>query len=548
MRSSATVLVVGASTTGLTMACQLLRYGIPVRLVDKNTQINPIVRAIGVHARSLEIFDDLGIGEAFHDEGLIINGRNIFVDGNLALHSVWPDVNRPHPHDIAIGQNRTEAHLGDCLHRLGGTVERQVELIDLDQTMAGVRATLRHADGTTETMGTPYLIGCDGAHSAVRQLNRLHFTGNADPRSFMIADVILDGDLPRNAISMAVNKVGFSFYTPIPNGRYQVAAEWPDAPPDDTPPTLEAVQDMLDKRAPWPTKASDPEWLGHFRIDYRVAPSYRHGRSFLVGDAAHVHGPVGGRGMNCGIQDAYNLGFKLALVLRGEAPGALLDTYERERQPVAEANVRWSQSTSGKLMEYQAMPDEARTDFFMAVTTPKEPDVVIRQALEAAELAIAYPRSFITKEDVEDRQRRNLFLSGPAPGTSAIRALNIVVDGDPMTFAAYLAGIKFTVLGFAGINGSAIETAELRSLLKGAADRLDDLAQVAITVTDMDQVGERDTDGISVLLDASGELHKIFGAHEAGLYVIRPDGHVGYRSQPPAMVPLRTYLDRVFCT
>jgi 2-polyprenyl-6-methoxyphenol hydroxylase-like FAD-dependent oxidoreductase len=243
-----------------------------------------------------------------------------------------------------LPQCDTERLLAAHLGSLGVNVEREVELVGFTERGNAVEARLRHTDGREETMRTPWLIGCDGAHSTVRHGTGIEFAGEAQGDDWMLADVCLSGEgaPASDEVSIFLHRDGPLAVFPIPGGRSRVIASIgktdPEHPRPD--PTLADVQAMVDSRSGPDITVSDPAWLATFRINERKVKNYKEGRVFLAGDAAHVHSPAGGQGMNTGMQDAFNLSWKLATVERGEAAPSLLDSYSPERSAVGELVLR----------------------------------------------------------------------------------------------------------------------------------------------------------------------------------------------------------------
>src|SRR5258708_10364846 len=338
MANTSSMLIVGAGTTGLAMACELARHGAPVRIIDKQSDINPHCRACSVHARTLEIFHDFGIVDEILAQGHKVLGMSQYANGERFMHSSGSEIDSPYPYTVNLEQCKTEAALERLLHSYDIEVERETELVAISGRPDGVSAAIRRGDSSAEeVVETPWLIGCDGAHSRVRHLNHLHFPGKEDLHQYCLADVLMESTLARDEIHTFLGDRGLLFFFPLPNRRWLIAADLPtqhDAVKEQ--PSLEDVRAIASERGPTGIRISDPRWLAYFRINYRAARHYRHERIFLAGDAVHIHSPMGGQGMNTGIQDAYNLAWKLALVHRGRWPAALLDSYEKERRPVAE--------------------------------------------------------------------------------------------------------------------------------------------------------------------------------------------------------------------
>lgn len=338
------ILIVGAGPVGLTMAAELIRYGVPVRLIDRSAEPTQTSKALVLWSRTLELIDRMGCTQAFLDAGLTVHGASIRSGTSVLGRARFDGISSPYNFALMIAQRDTERLLHEHLVSLGGTVEREIELTGLAQDADGVRATLRHDDGREETVETPWLIGCDGAHSTVRHGLGLTFEGSAEGGDWILADVRLEGDgkPPSDEIAPFLHDDGPFVVFPIPGDRARIIAAVGRADPTRSrpEPTMADVQQLIDRRAGGGFRAFDPVWLANFRINERKVADYRRGRVFLAGDAAHIHSPAGGQGMNTGMQDAFNLAWKLALVARGEADAKLLDSYSPERSKVGDMVLR----------------------------------------------------------------------------------------------------------------------------------------------------------------------------------------------------------------
>jgi 2-polyprenyl-6-methoxyphenol hydroxylase-like FAD-dependent oxidoreductase len=333
------VLVVGAGPVGLTMAAELARYGVPVRIVEKAAQRTDKSKALVLWSRTLELLDRAGCADTFVAAGHKVDAANIIAGSKTIGHISFAGVESPYPYALMLPQSDTERLLEAHLQGLGVTVERQVELVAFSDTGGAVMATLRHADGREEAVEAAWLVGCDGAHSTVRHTLGLSFLGDTLQSDWFLADIHLQG-LPLPASEMAIywHEDGVLAVFPISPGRYRVIADIGHseaAHPAD--PTLDQVQAVVDRRGPGGMAVFDPIWLAGFRINERKVGDYRSGRAFVAGDAAHVHSPAGGQGMNTGMQDAINLAWKLALVCQGAGDAdKLLNSYSLERSAIGD--------------------------------------------------------------------------------------------------------------------------------------------------------------------------------------------------------------------
>jgi 2-polyprenyl-6-methoxyphenol hydroxylase-like FAD-dependent oxidoreductase len=337
------VLIAGAGPVGLTMAVELARYGLSVRLIDKNTGRTDKSKALVLWARTLELTERMGTDctRRFIEAGLQVEGANI-LSGRAEIARVeMTHIESPYKFVLMIPQSDTERLLEEHLETFGLKAERQVELKQSQSNADGVSCTLLHSDGREETTEASWLIGCDGAHSTVRRQLGLEFHGSTLLSDWILADLHLSGVQGAPAINIFWHAQGVLALFPLHETRYRVIADIGESSGaigegNRPAPTLEEVQRILDLRGPGGIRASDPVWLSSFSINERKVSDYRSGRIFLAGDAAHIHSPAGGQGMNTGMQDACNLAWKLALVARDIcAPEPLLSSYSTERSAIA---------------------------------------------------------------------------------------------------------------------------------------------------------------------------------------------------------------------
>jgi 2-polyprenyl-6-methoxyphenol hydroxylase-like FAD-dependent oxidoreductase len=332
-----TVLIVGAGPVGLTMALELARYQVPVRLVDKMSKRSDTSRAIAIWPRTLELLDRAGASADLVALGNKVTAANIIAGSAPMARIELAHVDTPYPFALMLPQSDTESVLERHLERLGARSELGVELAAFTQDADGVTATLRHADGQVETERFGWLVACDGSHSPVRHSLGLSFEGDTLGTDWALGDFHMSGSpYPLNELFTYWHEEGPLIFFPMAPGRYRIIASLaPSKGAAPVVPAPEAFQAIVDRRGSSDIVLGEPIWTSAFRINERQIPSYRAGRVFLAGDAAHVHSPAGGQGMNTGMQDAINLAWKLAMVCRGlSANPALLDSYDTERRPV----------------------------------------------------------------------------------------------------------------------------------------------------------------------------------------------------------------------
>jgi len=337
------VLIAGAGPVGLTMASELIRYGLSVRIIDKNTQRTDKSKALVLWARTLELIDRMSpnCADRFTQAGLKAEFLNILSGKRTIGHADMKGVDSKYKFVLMIAQSETERLLEEHLATFKIKAERQTELTDFTQNPDGVSCVLKHADGREETTEASWLIGADGAHSTVRHKLNKEFHGSTLLSDWMLADLHLIGVPGPPAINIYWHADGILALFPLQGTRHRIIANvgessGPIGEGHHPPPTLEDIQRVLDARGPGGIKAVDPVWLSNFSINERKVDDYRASRVFVAGDAAHVHSPAGGQGMNTGMQDAFNLTWKLALVSRGLCdPEPLLSSYSIERSHVA---------------------------------------------------------------------------------------------------------------------------------------------------------------------------------------------------------------------
>lgn len=345
MVSNHQILVVGAGPTGLTLACELFRLGVGCRIVDQSPPTGTGSRAIGVSARSLEILDEFGAAEQLVELG-VRSTKAAFYSGRSRLAEVSAAAVRDtrFPFMLTVPQPDTVRVLEQRLRSLGGEVERPVVVRDLAADAGGesVSVVLEHADGTTENASASWVVGADGAHSVVRKRSGIGFEGAAAKDTFIIVDVLADGGPPAGEGHYYFHPDGLSLVAGLPDGSYRLAATTAagtDTGIDAGELTLADVQDLFARRIDTGIRIRqlrDAGWgVATTQVRTRMASTFRAGRCVIAGDAAHLFGPVGGQGMNGGIQDAHNLAWKLALVCLDAAGEELIDTYEAERLPAA---------------------------------------------------------------------------------------------------------------------------------------------------------------------------------------------------------------------
>lgn len=519
--SDAEVLVVGAGPTGLTLAAQLAAYGIRCRIIDQSLDRARESRALAIQPRTLEVLAPLGVT------------REMIASGNkavrLRMHAGRRTVpirlfdigvnDTAHPYLLFLSQAETERILGAHLATRGVQVERGVQLVRLKQAGGLAVASLRHQDGREESVRARYVVGCDGAHSTVRQQAGIAFSGSAYPQTFVLADLEADGIEPGAAHVFLADR-GLLFFFPLGRPRtWRMLAMRPrgSVTPGDAPVTLADVQALTDAYTGIPVRLHDPVWMTNFRLQNRGAAYYRTGRVFLAGDAAHIHSPAGAQGMNTGIQDAVNLGWKLALALQGAAPAAILNTYEPERAPVGRAVRRFTDRAFTVATSTNPLMRFLRTR-----VAPRLMPLALRSRAgrrlgfrTISQLAISYRGGDLAATGPGVPRR------GPRAGDRLPNA-KLTVDGRATTLHGLVAAPGWHLL----VCGPGWTAAALPALLERHR-RFVDLHR-------LDGSGRQ------------GTALRRLGAGTRGsvLLLVRPDGHIGYRAGEEGVAGLQHYLER----
>ena len=539
------VLVVGAGPTGLMVANELARHGVPPRIIDRGPAPATTSRALVVQPRTLEIFDDIGVIDqaiAAGDSatGLTITFATKTVELDFAGQLTGPQNHTAYPEPRTLSQHDTERILTELLSKQGVEIERGRALTDLTQDGETVTVSLRGEDGSIETVRCRWVIGCDGAHSAVRKAAGIPFTGSTYRDEFIMADAELEWKLPHGGLYGFPSPAGiFAAFSMPGENRYRIFGNFPPGPDgpsaEYSEPSHEEFQAMVDERVPFPAKVVKEYWVTRYRVHSRTVPRYRDGRVFLVGDAAHVHSPAGAQGMNTGIQDAYNLAWKLALVERGLADESLLDSYQAERHPVGVQLLKTTDRLFSALRRAEPAGAAGAWPGGTAAGQPCADSPVGPPAVHRPVGATAPPLPG------QPAQRRGRFgLAGRAsagrPGPRGRRDHRRAAGRLHEVFR----GTHHTVLLFTGLDDEARPAVELCRIAEQIEQMYPGLVKARVVTA------ERFADHPAALGDPTRSAHRQYGIVSACAFVVRPDKYIGYRGRPVDVDRLMADLARRF--
>ncbi len=513
------VLIVGAGPSGLLLAALLNRAGTACRIIDANEGPTQQSRAIGIQAKTLELMRNVGLVEKFLAKGMVAAGATLHVHGRERARANLADMNRPdtpYPFIYFLSQTETERILIDDLASRGLTVERGCAFERLYQDSDHVTAVLRHRDGREESIECAYLVGADGAHSRVRKELGIAFKGEAYAAEFIMADTQVEWALPSDRLQVFLGDGGVGVYFPLKGAeRARVLTVRMDekhepAPVTEAttalPATLAEVETAFTHFAQCPLKLSHPVWVTRFRVHHRSAERVRERRAFLIGDASHIHSPVGAQGMNTGLQDAANLAWKLASVHAGRAEDSLLDTYASERWPVGQRLLQFTDRAFSLALTRSAWRIRLRNAAIpvfarLIMTFP----AMRRRAFRfVSQLNIRYRLSEAAREDVSavaSRAFRETLPSGWRAPNACVRPGLEIFD--------LLVSYRFHRLVFSRDKVSPAERSRCEAIW----------ARESPMETHW-LIGN----------DVATEAFDRYGVTEKAIFVIRPDGHVGFRS------------------
>jgi len=545
---NADVLIVGAGPTGLTMACELLRNGITPRIIDKTLAPTDKSKAFVIHPRTLELLNNMGIVDTFLRQGNVCDAFDMYDRGESLASIKFDKLESKYSFELMLAQSDTEKILNEHLLSYGVEVERNTELLRIKQTGDGVVVTLKNQYGSRENSTYKYLVGCDGAHSITRHQLNFDFKGSPYPNYWLLADCNIDWEYPTFHLSVFIHPKGLTAYFPLREDRGRLMFELENAPVEEEMalPVIGDVHKLMEERGIKYKSISDPNWLAYFKLHHRMVDKYSDGRVFLCGDAAHIHSPMGGQGMNTGMQDSYNLAWKMALVLKGKSPESLLDSYNTERHKIGKEVVGLTHTATEIATIHNPILSLIRNKMVgvLSKINPVQEKIVSR----LAQLEFHYKDSPI----VEERWFESKEVEGYVPHGLDLKAgerfkdYNLNTPDGTNTTELYklLKGSEHELLIFTGAEPEGMEIEEISKVVESVKDYGTLIETHLIIGTKEIPKGLPELP--STWVDPDHEMHKDFGAAKASLYLVRPDGYIAFRNQPASTSDLREYLVKLF--
>ncbi|MET0403652.1 MAG: FAD-dependent monooxygenase [Cystobacter sp.] len=536
------VLVVGAGPTGLMAATLLKRRGVEVRIIDERAEASRESRAFAIQARSLELFLGIGLADALLARGVVNTGIDFFVSGRrsggLDLDAAdSPDT--PYQFIFMLPQSETEVLLIEELTRQGVRIERGIKVSGLEQDAHGVVTRGTTAEGGAFQARSAYVVGADGAHSIIRKSAGLTFEGRKYAQSFLLADCRVEWPLDHHRFRVFLNGETIGLFLPLRgSGLSRVMVTDPSGKADAggteaAPLELEEIQAAFVAASGQAVTLKDLTWGTRYRVHQRGVDRYRVGRVFVAGDAAHIHSPAGGQGMNTGLQDAANLAWKLAAVLRGGAEDGLLDTYDAERLPVGKQVLattdRLFSAAAGKTGWEATVRDWIARP--LSATISKLAPAQHRAFRMFSELDIAYEKGpFVAEGSVSEGR------GGPAVGARAPNA-RIARHSDVFDL---LGGYRFNVLALSRKALDREETKQLSARLGALGSGSNGIAAHLVTRVP----AGKDPHAVFVESADVFDAYGLEGREAQALYVVRPDGYVCWRSDGLDIDACQRFLSR----
>lgn len=529
MKDRQKVLIVGAGPTGLTLAIELAKRNIPFRIIDQTIKPVATSNALAVQIRTLELFEDIGIIDAALAEGTKLKKFNLIDKQGTIAQVELSRIKTKFPFILGLSQQQTETIMLNHLASQGIQVEMSKHLIDIKLNNNQAEVTIVNPDEPIEITTFDWVMACDGGKSIIREKLKIPFLGHDLKEHFVMADALLESRLSPEEVYAFLSRDGV--FAIIHHGHHyaRIIADVTHDPKlkESKSPTADDFIELTQKRCPFSIQYKNIIWKTGFWIHRRLIEKYSYHNVFFLGDAAHLHSPIGGQGMNIGIQDAYNLAWKLALVLSGKANPTLLTTYETERRPIAENVLKFTTFFTHFMTIRNPILCRLRNFILRKIATSKKLSTQLINAI--AETRLIYDKSLI----VEDH------ISGPRPKAGE-RFIDVNFNGQSLF--DYVKGIKFTVIIFIPrilTNHEYSQFSKLHLYLNNFPSLLNTVTIHRIPLTN---------NGYSThnIFDKDSIIHESYGIKNPVFYLVRPDKYIGFRGKASSIKQFINYFDKIY--
>ncbi|MDX2227865.1 MAG: FAD-dependent monooxygenase [Verrucomicrobiae bacterium] len=536
-------LVIGAGPTGLAAATDLIRHGMRIRILDKAAAPSPLSKAVVLMPRSLEEFKIRGLDQKALALGEKIHSFSAFNHREIIFRVEYNRASSRYNYLVNIPQSDTEKVLREELTRLGGTIEWNTEMQSFTDHGDHVSVVIKNPDGKSETIQTAYLCGCGGAHSATRHGLNFEFVGAEYQDAWKLADVSIDWRFPHGHSYAFFSDSGLLAVFPMPKGNYRIYTIQPKTKILGRDLTLEDVATTVESIVPGLCKISNPTWMTEFHCHHRHVNSYSRGRVFIGGDAAHIHSPESGLGMNTGIQDSYNLAWKLAYVRKGIVPPVVLDTYSSERAQVGREVVELSDFSHKVSAQFNILATMFRDSLWRFFSHYYKNNW--KEFEKGLQLTVHYHPNLVVENHGATESLKDDAFEGTA-GTRCIdrNLLPTTPDASPTSLYHLLDPVKFHLLILTGANPTTETHASIKNLIS-LVEPIREHLRVILVIAGQDSAAFSSCTA-DLFLDPAMEFHFTYGAQKGGLFLIRPDAYIGLSTRPIRVPEAEKFLRKLF--
>jgi 2-polyprenyl-6-methoxyphenol hydroxylase-like FAD-dependent oxidoreductase len=541
------VLIIGAGPTGLALGLQLARYGVRFQIIDQKSTFSEHSQAYALQASILEVLNDLGVMDGFSQLGVPVRKVNAYINGTASFDiNFRQDIPGPYPFQLSLDQAKTERILAGALQQQGHQISWNANLLSFKETKTGITAEIAQ-DGKKVSTTASWIVGCDGRNSTVRNILGVPLQGNTYTEKFIVADLAIEWQLLKSEGHAFLHPSDLFIVMPLPNGLCRVITTQ-DGIKHKGEITVKDLVQKFQKLVPILGSLTKPTWLSAFEVQRRYATHMKAGRAFLAGDAAHVMSPIGGQGLNAGIQDAYNLGWKLGYHINGLVGDKFLNSYEDERLDVAKTIHAHTNLAMNIVMTHSKIGQVIRDIVAPLILNYPAAQKQLKRII--ADTPHNYSKSQVLHQEKESgqvlaRKVKESFLRGVTVGQHA-PSFDLMQPKDYKRFQLLklLQTPKHVVLIMLGEKSREFRAYHdifngIKNKIKGFAESYFIIGEHAIDYTTFDP------EATDTFVDPDGRGHMIYNCVQPTLFLIRPDGYVSYKG-PPDEAKLMAYVGEYF--